>query len=424
MAMAIVDTIMVGRLGAEAIGAVSIGSVLFFSVAISGMGMLLGMDPMVAQAYGAGRFADCHRTLIQSIYLSLVLAPAFMALLYRGTPWLDQVGIQPAVVRLAVPYLKALSWCMVPLFLYGTLRRYLQAIGLVKPVMLALLSANVVNLAGNWALIYGHLGMPALGVVGSGWATTIARVWLFLVLLIVLIGHAYIYQTGLFRVPLGIDLGRLRKVLALGMPASAHLTLETAVFAVVTALAGRFSPEALAAHQIVLCTASLTYMVPLGVSAAGAVRVGHAIGRRDPQAASRAGWTALALGAGFMAAAALVLLLIPRTIMGVFTQESAVISAGLSLLYAAAVFQLFDGLQVVASGILRGTGETRIPMFCNLVAYWGLGLPVAYMLGVWWGLGVLGLWIGLVIALIVAGLFLLYVWAKKARGLVAVAPAG
>ena len=301
--------------------------------------------------------------------------------------------------------------------LYSALRRYLQAIGLVKPVMIALLSANAVNLAGNWILVYGHLGMPALGVVGSGWATTLARTYLASFLMVVLIVHAHRRETGLFRAPLGIEAARLRRLLALGVPASVQLTLEVAVIAAVTMLAARFKPASLAAHQIVLNIASLTFMVPLGVAAAGSVRVGHAIGRRNPQEAIHAGWAALAIGAGFMACSGLTMVLGSRPIMLLFTSEREVISIGLSLLVVAAVFQVFDGLQVVATGVLRGTGETRTPMVLNTAAHWCLGLPVGYTLGFTFGWGVVGLWTGLLVGLIAAGLILLRVWILKTQSL-------
>lgn len=413
MGMGVVDTIMVGRLGAEAIGAVSVGSMVYFTVALFGMGILLGLDPMVAQAYGAGKFADCQRTLVHGIYLGLIVAPPLMALVWWGAPWLELTGIHPHVARPAVAYMRVLTWSTPPLLLYSALRRYLQGIGLVRPVTFALVTANLVNLAGNWALVFGRLGLPALGVVGSAWATSLARVYLATMLLITVVWHAYVEKTGLFHVSLDLEWPRLLRLLKLGVPAGLQLILELGIFALATLMAGWFPPSSLAAHQIVLNAASVTFMVPLGVASAGAVRVGHALGRRDPQGARRAGWTALALGAGFMACSGLAFLLIPRALMAVYTTEPEVIRVGLALFVVAAVFQLFDGLQVTATGALRGAGETRIPMLTNLVAHWAVGLPVGYLLGFPAGLGVVGLWIGLSIGLITAGIVLLAAWARK-----------
>jgi MATE family multidrug resistance protein len=208
----------------------------------------------------------------------------------------------------------------------------------------------------------------------------------------------------------------MRSLLALGLPAGLQLIIEVGVFALATTLVGRLAPVALAAHQIALNAASVTYMVPLGISAATAVRVGQALGRREPVAAKRAGWTGVLLGSTFMAAAALAFFAVPAPIVRAFTTETAVIAAGVSLLYVAAVFQLFDGVQVVATGALRGAGNTRTPMIWNLVGYWLLGLPVGYLLCFNAGWGAVGIWIGLSVGLIVVGVVLLLVWARLVRG--------
>ncbi|MBX6314412.1 MAG: MATE family efflux transporter, partial [Isosphaeraceae bacterium] len=281
MAMGVVDLIMVGRLGPEAIGAVGIGNVLYFSVIVFGVGLLLGLDTLVSQAFGAGKLEDCHRSLVQGVYLSLALSPPLMAVIALGKPALHSLGIDPAILRVAIPYLETLNWGTLPLLLYASLRRYLQGMGLVRPVMGALVVANLVNVAGNWVLVYGRLGAPALGVVGSGWSTCLARV----AMLLILAGYAIWYDRrhctgrGLLRTPWTLDLARVRRLLALGFPAAMQIELEVGVFAAAATLAGRLGPTALAAHEVVLHAASVTFMVPLGVSSAGAVRVGQALGR-------------------------------------------------------------------------------------------------------------------------------------------------
>ena len=189
------------------------------------------------------------------------------------------------------------------------------------------------------------------------------------------------------------------------------------MFAAATALAGRLDPISLTSHQIALNVASVTYMVPLGVASAGAVRVGQAIGRRDPHAASQAGWMAIAIGVGFMACSALGMLTIPSQIIGLFTREPAVVTLGISLLFVAALFQLFDGLQGVTTGVLRGLGDTRTAMISNLTAHWLVGLPVGYLLCFVLGWGVLGLWIGLSLGLVAVGLVLLATWAARIRAI-------
>jgi MATE family multidrug resistance protein len=205
------------------------------------------------------------------------------------------------------------------------------------------------------------------------------------------------------------------RLLGLGLPAAMQLALEAGIFAVATALIARLDPVSLAAHQIALNTASLTFMVPLGISSAAAVRVGQALGRHDTHGASLSGWTALLLGAGFMFCSAAAFLLVPRYIVRIYTPNPAVLRMGITLLAVAAFFQLFDGLQVVATGALRGAGDTRTPMLCTLAAYWVLGLPLGYYLCFRWSWGAAGLWIGLCIALILIGIVLLFVWWRTVR---------
>jgi MATE family multidrug resistance protein len=224
--------------------------------------------------------------------------------------------------------------------------------------------------------------------------------------------------SGRFRRSLRPDGPMLRELLSLGWPAAGQLVLEIGVFGVATLMAGRLGTVALAAHEIAMNICGLTFMVPLGVSSAGAVRVGHALGRGDPRAAGRAGAAALFLGVGFMAVSALAFLIVPRAILGAFTGDSAVLAVGTSLLLVAAWFQLFDGLQVVTTGILRGAGDTRTAMVFNIGAHWGLGLPIAAGLGFGADWGVVGIWIGLCAGLIVLGVALLAAWLVRVRALV------
>jgi MATE family multidrug resistance protein len=419
MGMGVVDTMMVGRVSAEAIGAVSLGSVLFYAVAIFGSGLMLGLDTLVSQAFGARRLMDCHRSLVNAVYFSLPLAPALMMLVRCWVPLLARFGIHPSVLSQTVPYLTAILWSTFPLLLYFALRRYLQAMNRAAPVMFALVTANLVNVAGNWVLVYGHFGARAMGAEGSGWATCVSRVYMVLVLLIYLLYDASARRTGLFDVRLVPDFERIGELVRLGLPAAAQLSLEVGVFAAATALIGTLDPLSLAAHQIALNTASFTYMVPLGISSAAAVRVGQALGRGDVHAAGRAGWTAMALGAGFMACAGVVLLTVPGYVARVFTTDRDVIRTAVSLLAVAAAFQLFDGLQTVATGALRGAGNTRTPMICHLLLYWLVGLPLGHVLCFAMGWGALGLWAGLSLALILIGSALLAVWTRKVRSMTA-----
>jgi MATE family multidrug resistance protein len=252
-----------------------------------------------------------------------------------------------------------------------------------------------------------------MGVPGSAWATLGARVFMAAFLFVVIMRHEAHVVPRLRDTPMRIDPARLRRLFALGYPAAGQMVFEVGVFSAATALAGRISTDALAAHQIVLNLASFTFMVPFGVSSAAAVRVGHAVGRRDPAGAMIAGWTAIAIGVGFMAAAAGVFLLAPGLLMRAFTADRAVIQIGTALLFVAAVFQLFDGVQGVTTGALRGLGDTRTAMLWNLGAHWAVGLPLGYLLCFQRGYGVVGLWWGLSIGLIICGVALIVSWMRK-----------
>ncbi len=413
VAMGLVDTLMVGPLGPEAIGAAGVGSALFIGVVIFAMGLLLGLDTLVSQAFGAGRIDECHRWLVHGIVLSFVVAIPVSLILFVLSNLLARFGLDPTVLALARPYLDVVLWSVLPLLLYATFRRYLQGMGVVRPVMIALVSANIINAIVNWILIYGKLGFPALGVRGAAWATVVSRVVMAAYLLVTIVQREWGRRPGLFETPLTIEWPWMRRLLSLGAPAASQITLEVGVFAASTALAGRLAPIALAAHQIAIHIAALSFMVPLGISSAGAVRVGHAVGRRDPFGAARAGWTALMFGAGFMACTAATFVLMPRVLMGAFTRDEGVLQLGASLLAVAAIFQLFDGIQGVATGVLRGLGDTRTPMVWNLVGHWFVGLPTGYFLCFGLNRGVIGLWWGLSIGLIICGVVLLVVWSRR-----------
>ena len=417
MAMGLVDVMMVGRVGADAIGAVSVGANLFHFVAMFGVGILLGLDYLVSHAFGGGRMHEAHRTLVQSLHLCLLLTVVLTGLLWAAQHWLHLAGIDPAVLPDARAYLATVTPGLLPFLWFVALRRYLQAVGLVRAATFALISANLVNVAVNWILIFGNLGAPALGAEGAAWATTLSRVYMLAVLAGFAFWHARRHDRALFHVALRPDFAVLGRIVRLGVPASVQVVLEGGVFTAATLLAAGLDPLSLAAHQIALGAAAFSFMVPLGVASAGAVRVGQALGSGDPRGAERAGWAALAAGGAFMGCAALVFTLAPRLVMRAFTTDEAVIATGIGLLQIAAVFQLFDGLQVVGAGILRGSGETRVAMVAAAIGYWAIGLPVGYWLCFRGGMGVRGLWIGLSVGLIVVAIALVGWWARRIASL-------
>ena len=410
--MGIVDTLMVGRLGADAIGAVGLASMLFFAVSVFAMGLLLGLDPLVAQAFGAGKIDECHRWLVHGLWVGALVAVPSLVVVMAMDASLAAWGFPPDVLRLSRPYLAILNWSLVPLMAYVAFRRYLQAMTLVRPVTITLIAANIVNAAGNWIFIFGHFGMPALGVRGSAYSTLLARIFMALALLGVIVANETRVTPKLRDTPVRFDPARLRRLFRIGLPAAGQTVLEVGVFAAATALAGRVSAQALAAHQIALNFAAFTFMVPFGMASAAAVRVGHAVGRRDRPGAAAAGWMAIALGVGFMATAAVVFLTVPRLLIRAFTNDPVVVETGAALLFVAAVFQLFDGLQGVTTGALRGLGNTRTAMLWNLCGHWFIGLPLGYVLCFNRGLGVVGLWWGLSVGLMICGVALVIVWGR------------
>jgi len=411
MAMGVVDTMFVGRVGAEAIGAVGLGTMVFYGIAVCASGLLFGLDTFVARAFGAGDREECRRWLVAGLWVAILLIPAVMGGVWTLEQILPRLGVDAAVHSATKPYLGALIWSAPPLMMYFALRRYVQALHIARPVMITLLTANLVNLAGNWLLVLGNLGAPRLGAEGAGWATCTSRVYMMAAMAYVL----WRVDPGLAHISWKADVRRMWSLVKLGAPAAGQMAVEIGVFATVTVLVSRLNAIALAGHQIALTTVSTTFMMPLGISSAAAVRVGFALGRADRQTAARAGWTAARLGSGVMSAAALVLLMIPEWIARLFTPEVEVVATAAAILKVAAFFQLFDGLQIVVTGSLRGAGDTRTPMICHFIGYWIVGLPLGSALCFGRGWGAPGLWVGLSAGLIAIGLALTAFWWRTAR---------
>jgi MATE family multidrug resistance protein len=358
---------------------------------------------------------------------------AILAVVWLAIPALD---FHPDTRALLRSYFAIVALSTPFLLLYAALRRYLQSTHHVTPVMIALVSANLVNGFANWVFIYGGFGIPALGVPGAAWATFASRVYMCGLLAAAVWWTWNDREPGVPRpaadgggraaeasleerdVPLVLGVEdrtrpSIRRLVELGFPAAATVTAEVGVFAVATALAGRLEPVATASHQIALNIAAVAFMIPLGLASAGAVRVGNAVGARDPRGAAAAGWTVIAMSVAFMVGSGALFITMPRALVGLFTRDEAVLALGGSLLFIAAVFQLFDGLQGVVTGTLRGLGDTRTPMVTNLTAHWLLGLPIGYWLCFHAGWGARGLWWGLSVGLIAAGVVLTTVWSRR-----------
>ncbi len=405
MAMGVVDTIMVGHVSAQALAAVALGNLFFFSLAVFGMGTLMVLDPVVAQAVGAGDDPAVARAVQRGCIMALLLAVPASVLLTLAAP-LFSLARQPAeVIPLAARYSVLTAPGVLPFFLFIVFRQSLQALGRTGPIVRAILAANLANALLNWILIFGHLGFPAMGVAGSAWATTVSR---GLLVLGVWLGARRQLAPLVYPVrPETWQWKPLRRMLRLGAPIGAQHVLEFGAFAVVALMMGWIGTREMAGHQIAINLAALTFMVPLGVGDAASVLVGRAVGRGDALGTRAAARAAFACGAGFMSLTAAAFLTGPGALARLYTRDPDVIAVAVMLIRIAGVFQVFDGLQVVGAGILRGLGDTRAPMLICLLGYWLLGIPMSAYLTFVAGLGPAGLWWGLVLGLAVVAILLL-----------------
>lgn len=404
MMMGVVDAAIVGRYSATALAAVALGNVYFNSIVTIGHGTLMALDPLVSQAVGAKDQPAIERALQRGLVLVLVLSLPLSLLLLPGEVLLGPLRQPAEVVPLAAQYVRACILGVLPYLLFIALRQTVQAFSLVRPVVVAVIVANLANVVLDWALVFGRLGFPAMGPVGSGWATTICR-WLMAVILFWGCRHALVpFLRHWSREDLAF--GPLWRMVRIGFPIGLQLWIEFTAFSIALLLVGMLGTVPLAGHQIALMLAALTYMVPLGVAAAAAVLVGHAVGRGDPEGARREAGAALACGVGFMAVTALVLTAFPGPLARVFTADPAILAAAAALIPIAGVFQVFDGLQGVSGGILRGAGDTQVPMWSNLAGYALVGLPLGAWLAFDRGLGAPGIWWGLVAGLAAVGALL------------------
>lgn len=414
MLMGVVDSIMVGRLSAEALGAVALGNVYFFAVGVFGMGMLMALDPLVAQAVGAGDEPAIARAVQRGLLLALAISVPCSLLLVLAGPALRTLGQPDALAAGAAVY----AWCLIPgvlpFYAFIVLRQTLQARELMRPIVLTIVGANLANVLFNWMLIYGRLGAPALGIAGAAWATTASR-WLMTLALLVLAWRELRPHLLPFRRE-ALERAPLTRMAAIGSPIGLQHLMEYGVFGTVALLMGRLGTIPIAAHQVAINLASLTFMVPMGIAGAAAVLVGQAVGRGDMPGARRAARAALACGVAFMTMTALIMLAVPTPLARIYSREAGVVTLAASLLPIAGTFQVFDGLQVVSLGILRGLADTRAPFLIALLGFWLLGFPVSLALGFQRGLGAVGLWWGLVVGLAaVAALLLARVRARLRR---------
>lgn len=404
MLMGVVDTVVVGHVSSRELAAASLGHLYVFGLIVFSMGTLWALDPIVSQAMGAGDHDAAALGIQRGLVLAGVLGAAMTLFCFPAEAVLRLLRQPPEVVPRAAGFVWMTAPSMAALLMFVTLRQSLQAMKHTRPIVVTILVGNIANLFFNWVFVFGNLGSPPMGAVGSALGSTIGR-WIMLLLLFALSRRELMPMLRPWR-PGALAMRPLLNTLRLGLPIGTQSTVEFTTFASISVLAGWFGADSIGGHQVAINLASLTFMVPLGVGSASAVLVGHAIGAGEFAHARRVAASALACGAAFMAVSALVLLSFPSVFAHAYTSVPGVVAVAVVLIPIAGVFQVFDGLQVVAAGVLRGAGDTRAAMISNVLGFWLVGMPVSLWLGFGLRGGVAGLWWGFVAGLAAVAAFL------------------
>jgi len=419
-AMTATDVLIMGRLGADALAAGALGANLYFAPMIFGLGLMLATSPMIATELGRRRHSvrDVRRTVRQGLWIAVCAAVPIWLLLWQAEAILLAMGQEPALAALGGTYVRWLQWGLLPFYGYIVLRSFMSALERPGWALAVAFVAVVFNVFANWALVFGKLGFPAMGIAGSGLATTLSNILMFAGLVLVVLTERRFRRYHLFGRFWRADWPRFRALLRLGLPIAGILAFEVTVFNAAAFLMGLIDAASLAAHAIAIQIASISFMVPMGLNQAVTVRVSLAYGANDPNGIYRAGWTAFALGVGFMALMALVMVTWPLPLIGAFIDagdpvNATVVSLAVTFLAFAALFQIADGAQAVASGMLRGLHDTTVPMIYAAIGYWGVGMPLGALLAFHYGLRGNGIWIGLSAGLAVVAVLLLARWLRR-----------
>ena len=406
--LGVIDSIMIGKLGASYLAASALVNSLLFLILVLGIGMTVAITPLVAIAKGSNNHDECGIILRQGLIVNLV----FSLLLVAASFFTAEIIIyldQPAdVVLLAESYMKILSFSIIPFIVFQSFRQFIEGLGDTKPAMYINIAANFVNAFGNWLLIYGNWGFPKLELDGAGYASFATRIFIAVVLMIYVIKiPKYKEYDASFRFR-NINYRMIKKIVNLGIPTGLQMFFEVGAFSVAAIMIGWMGSEYLAAHQIAINLASITFMIILGISSAATIRVGNFWGQKNLTELKKASNTALMMSIFMMAAFGLTFIITRSWLPTLYISDSEVISLAASLLIFAAIFQIFDGTQATGLGVLRGMTDVKIPMLMSFVAYWVIGIPFGYYLGFVNKLNANGVWISLTLALLLAALFFTY----------------
>lgn len=413
--MGVVDSLMVGNIGATPLAAASLANSLFILILVIGIGISYAITPLVAIAVGANKKSDCGIIFRQALIVDMLSGLILMFAVFICSGFLKYLNQPPEVVLQATSYLNILGFSILPVMLFQTYKQFIEGLSVMRPAMVLTILANFINAFVNWILIYGKLGFPEMGLDGAGWATFASRLFMGVGLMWFVMSSAKFSQydvTFHFR---KINFVVIKKLLGLGLPSAFQYIFEVGAFSFAAIMIGWLGTKQLAAHQIAINLASISFMCALGVSAAGSIRVGNAVGKQDVKEIRRAGFSAVLVGQGMMASFGILFVLFQNFLPSLYIDDPTVVSMASSLLIIAAIFQIADGTQAVGIGILRGLTDVKGPTVITFIAYWVLGLPIGYVLGFIFNMSVQGVWIGLLIGLTASATMLTFRFNKKSR---------
>ena len=418
--MGVVDSLMVGHLSAAHLAAASLGNSLAFILLIIGIGVSLAVTPLVAISVGANKYEECGIYFRQSLIVNSVLSIIIALAIFFAADLIKYFD-QPAEVQiLAKSYMRIIGFSALPLLVFQTYKQFIEGFSIMKPAMIIAILANLVNAFVNWVLIFGKLGFPQLELDGAGWATFASRTFMGISIMIFVMKSKFFRQYDIKYHFRNSNWHIIKKILSLGLPSGFQYFFEVGAFSFAVVMVGWLGTKQLAAHQIAINLASISFMAVLGISVAGSIRVGNAVGMKDISETRRSGFTASILGASIMFVAGVIFIVFRNYLPTLYVNDEEVISYASSLLIIAALFQLSDGTQAVGIGILRGLTDVKIPTAITFIAYWIVGLPVGYLLGFTFNLGVQGVWIGLLMGLTTSAILLTLRFNSRSKHIITV----
>ena len=416
--MGVVDSIMVGELGAVPLAGASLGNSMFILIFIIGLGVSMSVTPLIAILVGAKRFQECGIYFRQSLIVNIVLGLILMSVVFFTSNLFEYLNQPLAVAEQASSYTKIIALSIMPAMLFHTYKQFIEGFSIMKPAMIIAIVANIINAFANWVFIYGNIGMPALGLKGAGWATFFSRVFMAFVIMLYVMNKEYFKQFDVNFHFKKINFPVIKKILSIGLPSGFQYFFEVGAFSFAVIMIGWLGTNQLAAHQIAINLASITFMVVLGISAAGGIRVGNKVGKKDVVEVRKAGFTAVIMGASIMFTFGVIFIVLNEFLPTLYIDNEDVIRIASSLIVIAALFQISDGIQGVGIGVLRGLTDVKIPTLITFIAYWVLALPIGYLFGFVFHFGVEGVWVGLLLGLTASAAMLTIRFNIKSKQLV------